>query len=341
MKNIKSILNKNEIVIVCLFLLVFLILIISGINNDYVKTDKLFISEIMAKNTYTIKDNNGDYSDYIEIYNGYSNDINLEGYHISDSEYETNKWTFPSIEIKAHEYLIIYASGKNGCDKKNICHANFKLSSKGEIITLSDRNGNIINKFSYPELSNDLAYGFVGNNYKVMDEASPGKENGGSIKYLKITNKELSISEYMSNNRNSNYDLSGKYNDFVELYNNTDLDLKIHNLFISDDENNLMKYKLPDVLIKKKGYLLIYLTDKSKVVDNLIYANFKLSENDSKLIISNGKKIIDEVEIVELIKNVSYGKVDGKWYYFTKPTPGEENNTMALEEIVEGKEVSE
>lgn len=315
-----------------MFALVILLLLISGINNDYIKYDKLYISEIMAKNTYTLKDNNGEYSDYIELYNGHNNSINLEGYHLSDSEFETSKWTFPSIEIKPHEYLIIYASGKDKCNQ-DACHANFKLSSKGEIITLTASNGNIINKFSYPELANDLAFGFIKNNYVIMDEASPGKDNTKKYQYSKITNKELSINEYMSNNKNSNYDIDGKYNDFVELYNDSSDDINLKNIFISDDENNLVKYKLPDVTIKKKAYLLIYLSDESKLIDNQIYANFKLSENDKKLLLTNGQKIIDEVELVNLIDNVSYGRIEDKWYYFTKPTPGSKNDTVPLESV--------
>ena len=335
MKNIKSILNNRNLrCVLCLFVLVIIIILITGINNNYIKYDKLYISEIMAKNTYTLEDNYHEYSDYIELYNGYNHDINLEGYHLSDVEFETNRWTFPSITIKANDYLIIYATGKDKCDlENNICHTNFKLSSKGEIITLTDKTGNIINKFSYVSLSNDIAYGFVGNNYKILDYPTPGKENSKSISYMNLTNKDIYISEYMSHNKNTNYDYSGKYNDFVELYNNTDKDIKLHNIFISDDKDNLMKYKLPDVTIKKNDYLLIYLTDKGKIADNIIYANFKLSDDDEELIISNGKKIIDEVELVDLIDNVSYGRVEDKWYYFTKPTPGKVNDTVPLESV--------
>lgn len=325
--------------VVFLFILVIIIVLISGINNDYIKYDKLYISEIMTKNTYTIEDNFHEYSDYIELYNGYNSTINLENYHISDMEYETNRWTFPSIEIKAHEYLIIFATGRNTC-KDNICHTNFKLSSKGEVMTLSDPSGNIINKFTYPETSNDVAYGFVGNNYKILDKPSPKEENSKEFTYSKITNKELYINEYMSHNKNMNYDITGKYNDFIELYNASDEDINIHNLFLSDDIDNLIKYKLPDAVIKKKDYLLVYLSDDSKIINNQIVANFKLSDDDKNLILTNGKKIIDEIELVKLIDNVSYGKVDGKWYYFTKPTPGRENDTVPLE-VIDEKERSE
>lgn len=338
MKNIKNILNNNKeiVLVVILFILVFVILLITGINNNYIKEGKLYINEIMSKNTYTYLDN--EYYDYIEIYNGYSNDIDLSGYHLSDSEYETNRWTFPSIEIKAHEYLLVYASGKDTCDSdKRVCHTNFKLSSKGETITLTDSSGNILNKFTYPSLSNDLSYGYVNRKYTLLDKPTPGKENSEAYKYSKVN--ELFINEYMTSNKRSYSNSLGKYSDFVELYNNLDEDINIHNIYLSDDEENLIKYKLPDVAIKKKDYLLVYLTDISKVIDNEIFANFKLGDEDKYLIISNGKDIIDRVELVSLISDVSYGKVGDKWYYFTKPTPGKVNDTKPLEEI--GKEVKE
>ena len=334
-KNIKNILNnRNLIYVIFLFILVILILLISGINNDYIKYDKLYISEIMTKNTYTLEDDFHEYSDYLEIYNGYNKTINLENYHLSDMEYETNRWTFPNIEIKAHEYLIIFATGRNTC--KDYCHTNFKLSSKGETITLTDPNGNIINKFSYPETSNDIAYGFIGNNYKLLDSPSPGKENK-EFKYSKLTNKDIYINEYMTHNKNTNYDATGKYSDFIELYNNSDNDIELHNIFLSDNKDNLVKYKLPDITINKKDYLLIYLSDNSKVINNQVIANFKLSDDDEVLMITNGKKVIDEVKLVKLLDNVSYGRIEDKWYYFTKPTPGGENNTVALEELEKEK----
>lgn len=340
MKNIKSILNKNiEIVVVfSLFIIVIIILLISGINNNFIKEGKLYITEIMAKNTYTYKVDN-EYYDYIEIYNGYSNDINLEGFHLSDSEYETNRWTFPNITIKSNEYLIVYASGKDNCNN-NVCHTNFKLSSKGEIITLSDNNGNIINKFSYPALSNDLAFGYINRKYTLLDKPTPKEENSLEYKYSKLSKDDLYINEYMSSNKRNYSNSLGKYDDFVEIYNNLDSDLAIHNIYLSDDIDNLIKYKLPDVTIKKKDYLLIYLSDESRVIDNEIYANFKLGEDDEYLIISDGKNIIEKIELVSLIDNVSYGRIGDKWFYFTKSTPGYENNTIGLEKINYGKESS-
>ena len=99
-----------------------------------------------------------------------------------------------------------------------------------------------------------------------------------------------------------------------------------NNLYLTDDPNVLNKYKLPTVEMKANGYLLIYLSGNASYVENDIYANFKLSEGE-ELILSNGTNIIDRIKIVNLSENISYGKKDDKWYYYTSPTPGFENNT--------------
>jgi len=331
MKNIKNILSKNEtLIIIILFVIITLFMIlIPNLNNNFIKTGKLYITEIMANNTYTHKDEDGDYSDYIEIYNGYNHQINLEGYYLSDSEFETNKWMFPNIIIKPNEYLIIYASGKDKCNnKEKICHTNFKLSSKGETLTFTDKSNNIINKFTYESITNDIAYGYIINRYTLMNKASPQKQNTkNKLKYLKLNNKDIYINEYMIHNQRNTYDQEGNYNDWIEIYNNSDKTIELNNIYLSDNIKELTKYKLPNVEIKSNDYLLVYLGIESKIINNQITANFKLSKEDDYLIISNGKKIIDKVKVVNLNDNISYGKKDDKWYYFTMPTPGKPNTT--------------
>jgi len=333
MKNIKNILKTNEylIIIVLLSIIILLLLLIPNLDNSFILSSKLYINEIMANNTYTHKDDDNEYSDYIEIYNGYKYEINLKNYHLSDSEFETQKWKFPNISISPGEYLIIYASGKDKCDIENrICHTNFKLSSNGETITLSDKRDNIINKFTYPKTTNDISYGYISRKYTHLNSPTPGAINNvKSLKYQKLSNKDIYISEYMIHNQRNSYDSEGNYNDFIEIYNNSNKDIELKNIYLSDNIDELTKYKLPNITIKKDEYLLIYLSDKSKIIENQITANFKLSEKDKHIIISNGKKIIDEIEIVSLEDNISYGKKEGKWYYFTKPTPGTENNTLS------------
>lgn len=334
MRNIRNILKTNEwlIIIIIASLISIILLLIPDLDNSYIKVGKIYISEIMAKNTYTIMDDDFEYSDYIELYNDSKRSFDLSGYHLSDSEFETSKWTFPKITLLPKEYLIIFASGKDKCDlEKRICHTNFKLSSKGEIITLTDRKKNIINKVNYPALSNDLTYGYYNRKYCLLNEPTPKEKNSHKFKYQRLDDKDLYINEYMTHNKRSGYDVSGNYNDFLEIYNNRDKPLDLSNLYLSDSLDDLQKYKLPNITINGHDYLLVYLSSNSDggYLDGIVTTNFGLNDSDM-IVLSNGKNVLDKVSITKLPDNVSYGRKDSKWYYFTKPTPGRENDTMAF-----------
>lgn len=326
---------KSKLIILVLFVIaIILTIFVPSLSGAYIKKSKLYISEVLASN-YSIKtDDDGVYSDYIEIYNGYNRSIDLSNYYLSDSEYNTSKWRFPSIEIKPKEYLIIYASGKDKCDKElRICHTNFKLSDKGEVISLSDLNGNIVSKVSFNEQLTDIAYGYVKGKYTYI-EPSPNKSNtkkdintGG--------NYGIRINEYIVSNKGSGYTNLGNYYDWVELYNYSNKEINLKYIYISDNDKKISKYELPDRILKPDEYVVVYLSGNDTYLDGEIHANFRLSSKDKKLIISNGKKIIDSVDIVPLKDNISYGYKDKKWYYFTTPTKGYSNNTAYFESIGE------
>ena len=314
-----------------LFIIAILLVILFKHDDSFIKTGNLYINEIVASNSYTYKDSDGEYSDYIELYNNNDYDINLEDYRLTDSIVDANKWRFPSITIKAHEYLVIFASGKNKCQESLECHVNFKLTSTGETISLIDDTGNIISRVSYENLKNDYSLSYVDGKYKIVIP-TPGEENSHEeIKEIDVKNYKLKINEYLSHNKGSNYNASGEYADWVEIYNEGD-DISLKGLALSDDPKNLNKFMLPDQVIKKGEYLLIYLND-GKDVPGSISANFKLSDKDKELIISTGGNVIDRVEVVKLEKNMSYGRVDDKWMYFYNPTPGKINNTHGIERL--------
>ena len=324
---------KSKLIILILFIIaIFLTLFVPNLSGSNIKKSKLYISEVLPSNSSIILDDDLNYSDYIEIYNGYKTSINFKGYYLSDSEYNTSKWQFPDIEIKPNEYLIVYASGKDKCDKKNrICHTNFKLSKTGEVISLSDRNGNIISKVSYSDLIDDVSIGYVDSKYTYV-EPSPNKKNkktefniGGKYK--------IRINEYLVSNKGSGYNSEGIYYDWVELYNYSDKDINLKNLYISDNKNKLTKYKLPDKVLKKGEYIVIYLSGNNEYKNDEIHANFKLSSKDKVILISNGKEIIDSVKIVDLNPGVSYGYSAKEWLYYPTPTPGYENDTAGFETI--------
>ncbi|MFC1538491.1 CotH kinase family protein [Candidatus Latescibacterota bacterium] len=71
------------------------------------------INEVMSSNSSVIQDEDGDYPDWIEIYNPEDSPVNLTGYGLSDDPGEPFKWVFPDYSLGAGEYLLIFASDKN------------------------------------------------------------------------------------------------------------------------------------------------------------------------------------------------------------------------------------
>lgn len=116
----------------------------------------IVINEFMADNATTVTDQDGEYEDWIELYNNSSSDINLTGYFLSDDPANTQKWSFQDTIIPANNYLIIW------CDEdgsQNGLHVNFKLSKSGESILLSDENSNIINQITFSQQQEDTTTG--------------------------------------------------------------------------------------------------------------------------------------------------------------------------------------
>jgi hypothetical protein len=98
----------------------------------------IVINEINAANETGLRDEDGDEQDWIELYNGSSNAVDLAGWSLSDDEDEPGRWVFPSRLLAPGQYLVVFASGK---DRKtpvgtNLFHTSFKLSSDREFLGL-------------------------------------------------------------------------------------------------------------------------------------------------------------------------------------------------------------
>ena len=74
---------------------------------------RLHITEFMANNRATIEDEDGDASDWIEIFNSGDTPVDLDGYFLTDAADTLTMWRFPSVEIAENGFLLVFASGKD------------------------------------------------------------------------------------------------------------------------------------------------------------------------------------------------------------------------------------
>ena len=117
------------------------------------------INEFVALNRSTLYDEDGQSSDWIEIFNPNQDAINLEGYFLTNNSNNLEKWRFPKISLDADGYLIVFASGK---DRDNgELHTNFKISKSGGYLGLVDPDGKtVVSEFSeFPVQFEDFSYG--------------------------------------------------------------------------------------------------------------------------------------------------------------------------------------
>ncbi len=119
------------------------------------------ISEFMASNTKTITDNDGKYSDWIELYNTAGTPVNLSGWHLTDAAGDPVKWTFPPVTLGAYQTMMVWASNEDRRDPAKPLHTNFTLRAGGEYLALTRPDGTVEQSFgaSYPPQFSDVSYG--------------------------------------------------------------------------------------------------------------------------------------------------------------------------------------
>lgn len=143
---------------------------------------RIIISEFMASNQTGLMDEDGDPSDWIEIYNTSHEQVLLSGWFLTDEASNRTKWEFPAFTIPAKSSIIVFASGKDRTDPGSELHTNFKLSKSGEYLGITHPDGRTVSHAygpSYPVQLTDVSYG-IG----MQVETTPFIENNSSGKLL-------------------------------------------------------------------------------------------------------------------------------------------------------------
>ena len=80
---------------------------------DQLAAQSVLLNEVMTANSRTLLDENGDSSDWIELYNPGASPVSLAGYGLSDDPALPFKWTFRDATIEPTGFLLVFASGKD------------------------------------------------------------------------------------------------------------------------------------------------------------------------------------------------------------------------------------
>ncbi len=117
------------------------------------------ISEFLASNVTGIKDEDGTFQGWIEIWNS-SPTVNysLSGWKLKSG---TSTWVFPSVELPPDERMIVWASGKNRTVAAAPLHTSFTLPKSATYLGLLNASNVPVSEFNptYPAQSDDISYG--------------------------------------------------------------------------------------------------------------------------------------------------------------------------------------
>ncbi|MDI9401645.1 MAG: CotH kinase family protein [Limisphaerales bacterium] len=141
----------------------------------------LSITEFMARSDGSLLDEDGWHSDWIEIYNGSSQTVNLKGWGLSDKPKSLFRWVFPNRFLLPGTRLVVFASGRDRTPERGELHTNFKLSADaGQFLALTNPQGVIVSQYSsYPEQFYGVSYGRENDSGRLryFQNPSPGAPN--------------------------------------------------------------------------------------------------------------------------------------------------------------------
>ena len=157
----------------------------------YAAPTDIRLNELMASNTTTLADEDGTYSDWIELYNAGADPVSLAGWYLTDNAANLTKWQFPAVTLNPNEYLVVFASSKNRRVAGSELHTNFALSASGEYLGLVLPDGvTIIDEYAptFPALANDQAYGVVVPGVRdFLTTPTPGASNQTAVPLVAIS----------------------------------------------------------------------------------------------------------------------------------------------------------
>lgn len=287
-KPLKYVLQSIPIIVLVLIIIVVFDLEKYNVIADNKEPDKtLVINEVLADNVGGLTDEDGDYTDWIEIYNYGQAEINIEGYGLSDDSEEPFKWTFPNMTIKSNDYIVIRTSGKDRKDNLEYLHSNFSIDRKGERLVLTHFDGEALDSMKVPKTEQNISFGRKPDGqdkYAILSKVTPGKPNYVNILENIIPEERLETPRFSHE--------AGFYEDEFELEITTgDKDITIYyTLDGSEPTINSKIYTKPIKIKSREG-------EPNRL------SNIKTSEEEKILTLDIG---VDEVYKGTIVKARAY-----------------------------------
>ena len=142
----------------------------------------VLISEFMVKNATTQKDDDGNFSDWIELYNPKTTPLDLSGWFLTDDSADLEKWKFPQIILSPKQFLVVWASGENRRNPQKPLHTSFLLSNGDAYLAVVRPDGKTVEHeygAGVPKLGTDESFGLDFGVVKLVKAGAEAKFQAG------------------------------------------------------------------------------------------------------------------------------------------------------------------
>jgi len=301
----------------------------------------LYINEYMASNSFTVADEDGDYQDWIELYNAGGDSISLAGFGLSDNPANPFRWVFPDVTVGAGEYLLVWASGKDrpGDLVNGILREVYPGIPGTSVSALTDHptfpdqpaTRNLVTRFF--EAPSD-----VGDNYGQRMHGYILAPMGGNYRFW-IASDDNSILYLSSDDTQANIQPIASVPDWThprqwDKYSqqqSAEIPLEAGQIYYiralhkegGFGDNLGVAWQLPN------GVMEAPIPASRLYVRSQLHTNFSLSASGEPLQLTNPEgAVVDFVPAQALPTDVSFGRAPADqetWLYFDNPTPGAPN----------------
>ncbi len=164
-------------------------IVLKKVFQPEVATTGLYINEFMASNDAAFADEQGEYDDWIEIYNANDYAVNIGGMYITDDlsdpmAYQIADSVPEKTTIPAGGFLVLWADKQ---PEQGVLHVGIKLSSNGEqvgLVEMFQGAPRFIDSLTFGPQSPDTSYGRRedgGSEWVFFSKATPGETNANGV----------------------------------------------------------------------------------------------------------------------------------------------------------------
>lgn len=262
---------------------------------------KLVINEVVAGNDNVGTDEFGENDDWIEIYNGSDEAINMEGIFLSDNHGgNRTKFRFPDFTLPAGEVVVVWCDDQ---PEQGDFHAEFRLSASGEEVGLYNQDTISLDYVRFGAIPDDISIGRFPNGTGPFNLLIP-TFNGNNTNSVQ---PGLVINEYQSANESTVQDQWGGFDDWIEFYNGGDSPIDMSGYFLSDKIGDPTMFVFPDTVLMPDDYLIVW-CDQGLLEPGL-HTFFKLGGDGDDILLSNADTLtIDYVRFGVIAADETEGR---------------------------------